>query len=174
MHLIRVVSFALLLSLAFTQAHAQSLIKPTESLVIGGEVEAEKILHLKDIAAMSSVKIKDIQITNHKGEAKGKLQGLRGIPVKAILQGVPIKSESPKFLSEYFLVFEASDGYKVVFSWNEVFNSKTGDNMYLLTEMGGKSLTEMEQRIAFVTPTDVQTGRRYVKSLARIMVRRAK
>ncbi len=174
MHLISLVSIGLLFSLVFAQAYTQTPIKPTDSLVIGGEVDTVKILFIKDIAAMPSVKLKDIPITNHKGEAKGKLEGLRGVPMKSILEGVSITCESAKVLSEFYLVFEASDGYTVVFSWNEVFNSKTGDNMYLLTEMGGKSLTEMEQRIAFVTPTDVQTGRRYVKSLARIMVRRAK
>lgn len=173
MHLSRLVSIALLFTLAFATAHSQSPIKPTDSLVIGGEVEKMAVLHLSDIVALPSVKLKDIQITNHKGEAKGKMQGLRGVPVKSILQGVSIKCESPKTLSEYYLVFEASDGYKVVFSWNEVFNSKTGDNMYLLTEMDGKPLATMEQRIALVTPGDFQTGRRYVKSLARITIHRA-
>ena len=71
MHLIRLVSIALLFTLAFSQAHSQSPIKPTDSLVIGGEVDAVKVLHLNHIAAMPSVKLRDIQITNHKGEAKG-------------------------------------------------------------------------------------------------------
>lgn len=172
MHLIRLVSIALVFTLAFAGVHSQSPITPTDSLVIGGEVEAVAVLHLKDIAAMPSVKLKDIQLINHTGEVKGKMQGLRGVPVKAILQGVTIKCESPKVLSAFYLVFEASDGYKVMFSWNEVFNSKTGDNMYLLTEMDGKPLAEMDQRIALVTPSDQQTGRRYVKGLARIVVGR--
>ncbi len=172
MHLIRLVSITLLLASIFAQGHSQSPITPTDSLVVGGEVDAVTVLRLEDIAEMPSVKIKDIQITNHKGESKGKLQGLRGVPVKAVLQGVSIKCESPKVLSEFYLVFKASDGYKVVFSWNEVFNSKTGDNMYILTEMDGKPLSAMEQRIALVTPTDYQTGRRYVKCLAEITVRR--
>ncbi len=65
-----------------------------------------------------------------------------------------------------------SDGYKVVFSWKEVFNSKPRDSKYILTEMVVRRLVVIEQRIALVPPSDHQQGLRYSKCLAEILIRK--
>ncbi|MFM7400213.1 MAG: molybdopterin-binding protein, partial [Bacteroidota bacterium] len=72
-----------------------------------------------------------------------------------------------------YFVFVASDGYKVVFSWNEIYNTATGNQSFILTELKGSILANLEQRILFISTADEKTGRRYVKGLQRIEVRRA-
>ncbi|HMQ89133.1 MAG TPA: hypothetical protein PKB07_16160 [Flavilitoribacter sp.] len=49
---------------------------------------------------------------------------------------------------------------------------ETGNHAFIITEIDGKSGTQMDNRIALITPTDFRTGRRYVKGLARIVVGR--
>jgi len=82
--------------------------------------------------------------------------------------------ETPKVLSEYYFVCIASDNYKVVFSWNEIFNSDTGKSVYIITAQDGKPATGLDNRIALVSPKDQMTGRRYVKGLQKIVVERVK
>jgi len=77
-------------------------------------------------------------------------------------------------LSEYYFVCIASDNYKVVFSWNEIFNSDTGKSVYIITAQDGKPATGLDNRIALVSPKDQMTGRRYVKGLQKIVVERVK
>ena len=77
-------------------------------------------------------------------------------------------------LSEYYFVFAASDGYKVVYSWNELFNTSVGESVYLVTEKDGKTITEMDDSILVVSTKDFKTGRRNVKGLASIAVMRVK
>jgi len=113
-------------------------------------------------------------ITNHLGEKKSEAKGLKGILLKDILQTVEIKSESPKVLSEYYFVFVASDGYKVVYSWNELFNTNVGDSVYLITEKNSKPITEMDDTMLVVSTKDFKTGRRNVKGLTSIEIRRSK
>ena len=82
--------------------------------------------------------------------------------------------ETPKVLSEYYFVCIASDNYKAVFSWNEIFNNDTGKSVYIITEQDGKPATALDNRIALVSPKDQMTGRRYVKGLQKIVVERVK
>ena len=93
--------------------------------------------------------------------------------MKDILNKVEIDSETPKLLSEYYFVCIASDNYKVVFSWNEIFNSATGKSVYIITSQDGKPASQLDNRIALISPKDQITGRRYVKGLQKIVIRRA-
>jgi hypothetical protein len=161
--------FVLLAQLSF----AQKAIEKTDEIRITGKLKAEKVISVADLPAYKNVKIKDLVVTNHLGEKKGTARKLKGVLLKDILAGVEIQSESPKTLSEFYFVFSASDGYKVVFSWNEIFNTPTGNNIYIVTEKDGKSIAEMEDRILLVTTSDIMTGRRFVKGLAKIEVKRA-
>ncbi len=153
-------------------ASAQEQIQLTDQLTITGEVKQELVYTLADIDTFATRKLQNLPITSHNGELRGTMKRLRGIPVKELLKPVEFTAESPKVLSEFYFTFVAADGYKVVYSWNELFNAATGEQVYILTEKDGKGLRDMEERIAAVCLTDVRTGRRYVKGLERIVVGR--
>lgn len=85
-----------------------------------------------------------------------------------LLQKVEVAEDNPRLLSTYYLVFEASDGYKVVYSWNEIFNTPAGKQIFILTEKDGENMDTMKDKIVVITPGDIQTGRRYVKGLAKV------
>lgn len=162
----------LLLSLpGFSQEKHE--VTPTEFFIVAGAVEKELTFQAADLARLAAQPIPDVAITNHLGEPRGVAKGLRGVKVKDVLSGMVITAGSPKLLSEYFLTFIAVDGYTVVFSWNELFNSPTGDHCFLITEKEGKPLIEMPERLLVLTPTDFKTGRRHIKGLQRIVVSRA-
>ena len=167
-------SVALLLFLLPTSLFAQGQIKVTSSFTISGEVFSPLTVSVMDLKKWKEVAIGDLVITNHSGEKKSEAKGLKGILLKDILQTVEIKSENPKVLSEYYFVFTASDGYKVVYSWNELFNTSVGESVYLVTEKNGKSIIEMDDSILVVSTKDFKTGRRNVKGLSSIAVMRVK
>ena len=152
---------------------SQEKIAPTDALTVTGLVDKEMTFRVTDLSAYPSKPIPDMVITNHLGEPRGTAKGLKAILIKDVLANVSIKTESPKVLSEFFLSFIASDGYTVVYSWNEIFNSPTGDKTYLITEKDGKPLAEMSERLLMITPTDFKTGRRHIKGLNKIVVARA-
>ena len=149
-------------------------VKVTASFTISGEVFTPLTVSVMDLKKWKEVDIGDLVITNHLGEKKSEDKGLKGILLKEILQTVEIKSESPKVLSEYYFVFIASDGYKAVYSWNELFNTAVGDSVYLITEKNKQRVTEMDDSILVVSTKDFKTGRRNVKGLSSIEVMRVK
>ena len=162
----------IVLLLSSVALHGQVKVNPTEAFTVSGKIKKEVNFTINDLQAYESEKIPDVVISNHLGEAKGTSKNLKGILLKDILAKVEFNTESPKVLSEFYLTCIASDGYKVVFSWNEIFNTATGDNLYLITAKDGKELKDMDDRILIISTTDFKTGRRNVKGLAKIIVDR--
>jgi len=149
-------------------------IPTTENFSIEGKVKKSLTISLADLSAYKSYSIDSIVITNHLGERRTSLKNVKGVLLKDILEKIEIDSESAKVLSEYYIVCIASDNYKVVFSWNEIFNSNTGNSVYILTGHDGKPASALDNRIALVSPKDQMTGRRYVKGLQKIVIERVK
>ena len=73
----------------------------------------------------------------------------------------------------YYFTCIASDGYKVVFSWNELFNTATGNTVYIFTSKDHTSIDALDESILPISTAEFRTGRRYVKNLQSIIVRRA-
>ncbi|MFS0490344.1 hypothetical protein [Leadbetterella byssophila] len=125
-----------------------------------------QIMYITDEPANLARLYPAVDIFNHKMEFKSKFPSYKGIPIRELLKDVKLGEESPKFLSEYYLVVEATDGYKVTYSWNEVFNQKGSEQIVLVTE--SKSLEEDLPII--LNAGDIASGRRFVKNVKRIRI----
>lgn len=153
--------------------YGQEKIQSTQSFTISGEVKAPLTVSITDFSRYKETVIGDVVITNHLGEKKSERKGVKGILLKDVLAGVEFTS-SPKELSTFYFICKASDGYIVVYSWNELFNTATGNAVYLVTALDKTPAASMEESVLMISPTDFKTGRRLVKSLASIEVKRAR
>lgn len=162
------------LILLFTSliAFGQKTNQTTESFTVRGQIEKELKFTLDAIEKHPSIAIDDVVITNYRGQSHSVAKELKGVLVKDLLSDMVLKEEMQKRFSEFYLVFTAEDDYKVVYSWNEIFNSPIGDNLFVITSRDGKSLKEMDERILILTPIDFHTGRRHIKGLSEIVVGR--
>jgi hypothetical protein len=163
---------AIALCFLFTTVHAQRDIAPTKEFSVTGDIKTERTFTVTDIAKYKQVDLGDISIKNHKGEEKSVSHHVKGVLIKNLLDSVALNIDKPKELSEYILVFTASDGYKNVYSWNEIFNTEVGNKLYILTERDGNSLADMEGRIPLLSMADKNMGSRYLKGLTRIEIKK--
>ena len=145
-------------------------IQSTNSFLISGEVENEVTIHITDLNRYAVHSLPDGVITNHLGEKKSEYKNVKGVLLKEVLDTVKIKAKSPKVLSEFYFKCIASDGYTVVYSWNELYNTETGNNSFLIAEKDGKKINEIDGSILMLCNTDFKTGRRYVKRLSKIEI----
>jgi hypothetical protein len=152
---------------------AQKKVETTSSITITGAVEKAVTITMAEIQKLKTVALGDVVITNHLGEKRSEAKGLKGVLLIDVLQTITIQSESPKTLSEFYFACKANDGYTVVFSWNELFNSAVGQSVYIITEKNGQSMAAMDDSILLLSPKDFKTGRRHVKALTTIEVKRA-
>ena len=152
----------------------QKPIPTTENFTIEGKVKKEITVSLADLSSYKSYSIDSIVITNHLGEKRSTLKNVKAVLLKDILGKIEIDSENPKVLSEFYFICTASDNYKVVFSWNEIFNNDLGKSIYMLNGNDGKPASALDNRIALISTKDEMTGRRYVKGLQKIIIDRVK
>lgn len=160
------------LVLAGFSVSAQRKMTPTDAFRVTGKVKKESRFTVSQLDSFPQTALKDQVIYNHKGETKDTIKNLKGVLLTEVLKNTTFVYDKPKDLSEFYLVCIASDGYKVVFSWNELYNTDIGKTVYLLTQIDGKPLKDIEQRMVLLCVADFKSGRRYVKSLDRIEVKR--
>ena len=129
---------------------------------------------LADLSVYKTYIIDSVIITNHLKGRKSTLKKVKGVRLKDILAKIEIDAENLKVLNEYYFVFIATDNYKVVFSWNEIFNNNSGKSFYIITGQGAKPASALDSHIAIICPGDENTGRRYIKGLQKITVERVK
>jgi hypothetical protein len=165
-----------LLSVCFTiitlTVSAQKNIETTDSISLEGKVKSKLSFSLKDLEAFPSKHIDSIVIYSHLMEPRKTIRNIKGVLLKDLIDKAEIDNESPKLLSEFYISCIASDNYKVVYSWNEIFNSPNGESIIVITEADGKKADQFTDRIAMLCAADKATGRRYVKGLRQIIVSR--
>lgn len=144
----------------------------SKEFTVEGELKKTMTVNLSSLAGFPSVKVDSITIYNHLMQRKSSIKNITAVPLKELLSGLEITSDSPKSLSEYYLVCTATDGYKVVLSWNEVFNSSSDNNILVLKSFDTEPQKAEKGNIALLVPADKATGRRFVKGLHKISILR--
>ncbi|WP_457288709.1 molybdopterin-binding protein [Pedobacter sp. UYP24] len=142
----------------------------SKQFVIDGKVKKPLTINLASLNNYKSISIDSMTVYNHLMQRKGSIKKVKGILLKDILNGVEIISESPKKLNEYYIVCKANDDYKVVYSWNEIFNTPMGDLVMILTSYETDPEKTQGGNIAMISPTDRATGRRFMKGLSSITI----
>jgi hypothetical protein len=164
--------FIFLLFPLFVQSQNQAT--PSEEVKITGNVKNSSVFSLQSIAQHKVYTLNSLVINNHLMQIRRTIHNIKGVRIRDILEKAGLNEESPKLLSEFYFNCIATDGYKVVFSWNELFNTEVGNQVYILIESDGQKANLSGDRIAILSAADQATGRRFVKNLAEIKVERVK
>lgn len=144
----------------------------TESVTVSGVVEHKLKLSVDDLRKFPPQQIGEVPVVCQSGANLGTLENLKGVLLRDILEKAVVVSHSHNDVKKMAIIATSSDGYKVVFSWSEVFNSPVGEGVLVFFEKNGKALEDDEGRIAMVSTKDIRTGPRHVKWLKAIEVRK--
>jgi hypothetical protein len=161
----------LLLFIFFTStAFAQETLKPTLQFSIGGKVRKASVITIDSLKQYTVQTIGDLKVTDHTGVFKHEDDKLKGIMIKDILSHTQYDVSSPKLLSTLYFVFVGVDGYRVVYSWNELYNTEVGNHVYILMEKNGIKAADMKESLQMTSMMDMKTGRRYLHNLNKVIV----
>jgi cytochrome c551/c552 len=144
----------------------------TESITVSGAVEQPLKLSVADLRQFPPQQVGEVPVVCQSGANLGKLENLKGVLLRDILEKAKVVSHSHNDVKKMVIIAVASDDYKVVFSWSEVFNSPIGEGVMVFFEKNGLPLADDEGRIAMVSSKDIRTGPRHVKWLKSIEVRK--
>lgn len=96
---------------------------------------------------------------------------VRGVRLTALLDRAALAAPDRNDWKATVVIATASDGYRVAFSWPELFNSPLGANVLVLFERDGEPLGDNEGAVALVSAGDQRTGPRHVRWLRVLDVR---
>ena len=166
--------FIVVFLFAIGMVQGQENVPVTNKFVIEGKVKNILNFSLDQAKQYTSIGIDSVVIYNHLMQRKRAIYKIKGILLKDIIDKAVIDMSTPKTLSEVYITCIGSDNYKVVFSWNELFNTDIGKHVIIVTESDGKQATDSKDKIAMMSAADQATGRRYVKGLARVIIEQVK
>jgi cytochrome c551/c552 len=144
----------------------------TEQITVTGKVEKPLKLDPAALRQFPPQQVGEVPLVCQSGADKGKLENFKGVRLTDILDQAKILAPGHNDVKKLAIVATASDGYKAVFSWNELFNSPIGEGVMVFFEKDGQPLADNEGRIALVSSKDSRTGPRHVKWLQNIEVKK--
>ena len=145
-------------------ASAQTM---SERISISGALKSPTTLTLAQLRAedMRSATV------NRRLDGRDVPSTVRGVPLTVLLDRAQLSALDGNDWKHTVVVATATDGYRVVFSWPELFNSDIGTGVLVVVERDGQPLSSNEGAIALISTKDTRTGPRSVKWLNAIDVR---
>src|SRR5690554_1344622 len=142
----------------------------SKQVKISGDIEFPLDLTVDSLKAMDVVTIEDFKIVCQTGADMKNFSTCKGVLLKDILEKAKIKQSSHKDRN-FYIVARASDDYKATFSWAEIFNNPTGENVYVLFEENGEPI-KTQGDMVLICKNDIKTRPRHVYWLESIEVKR--
>lgn len=155
-------------SLAVKQPLSDTVGNPLLRVI--GMVPSPLSFDLSDIQNMESEEFQDVFIVCGTGTPRDTIRHCRGVLLEKIIQKADVIKQDHNDTKKMFIVASAEDGYKVVFSWQEIFNTQIGGGVAILIERDGKPLDEIRERIDLISTQDYYAGGRFVRDLRQIEV----
>ena len=154
------------LALTATAAAAETV---SEQVVVAGAVKSSLTLGVNDLKTFPAEQIASVTATR-RVEDKDLASTVRGVRLTAVLERAGLAGNDRNEWKHTAVLATATDGYRVVFSWPELFNTEVGAGVLVVFVRDGAPLGDREGRIALVATRDLRTGPRSVTWLTRLDV----
>jgi hypothetical protein len=135
---------------------------------IGGWVRRPLALDEAALADFDPVLVSDfVVICTFDGAHRG-TRHLRGVPLRGLITAAQPAFERRTDFKRVAIVAESGEGYRALFSWNEVFNSVVGDGVIVAWDCDDAPLPAPAGPFALASLYDRATGPLYVQRLASV------
>lgn len=155
---------------ACAKLNGDSLKYISRTIEVAGEVYTPISLTVDSLKKMKVTTIENFKVICQSGAEKKENKTCKGVLLRDILEKAKIKKTDHKDRN-FYIVARATDNYKATFSWAEIFNNPTGDNVYVIFEENGKPIDSQGEMI-LISKNDIKTGPRHVYWLNKIEVYR--
>ena len=144
------------------------------TLAVRGNVENVLTLSIDDLKKLPVQRIEDVRVVRATGSQSTVPEVTRhytGCLLRDVLERAKPVERSRLDLRKSVVIVAASDGYRAIFSWAELYLSPIGDGALVVYERDGAALPADEGPLALVSLKDTRPGPRHVKWLQSIELR---
>ena len=141
-----------------------------QSVQIIGRVAQPLSISSTALCAMDTVDTGTLQMICGSGELKGKIGNCRGVHLAELINLAEVVVREHNDTKKMIVVVASDDGYKTVFSWQEIFNSANGEGILVILEKDGRPLYQGSGEVDLLSSRDHLTGPRYVRRLKTVEI----
>ncbi len=94
----------------------------------------------------------------------------KGVRLTALLDVARLRLPQARDFTRAYVLAEGADGYTVMFSWHELYNTPVGVGALVVYERDGRPLGEDEGGIGLISTCDLRVALRQVRALTRLTV----
>ena len=141
-----------------------------QSVQIIGRVAQPLSISSTALCAMDTVDTGTLQMICGSGELKGKIGNCRGVLLAELINLAEVVVREHNDTKKMIVVVASDDGYKTVFSWQEIFNSANGEGILVILEKDGQPLYQGSGEVDLLSSRDHLTGPRYVRRLKTVEI----
>ncbi|HRK52634.1 MAG TPA: molybdopterin-dependent oxidoreductase [Cyclobacteriaceae bacterium] len=151
-------------------SHADNVKYISKEVEVKGDVEFPFTFTVDALKKMNVVTIEDFVVVCQSGSEVKENKSSKGVLLKDILEKAKIIQTNHKDRN-FYIVARATDNYMATFSWAEIFNNPTGENVYIIFEENGIPIKNQGDMI-LICKNDIKTGPRHVTWLKSIEIKR--
>lgn len=144
--------------------------KVSTQVEVSGLVKNTLNLDVEELEKLSYFKSNSTPLVCMSGETKDNVESYEGVLLKDIIDKAVVDIKSKKDFNKIYIQAISKDGYETIFSYNEVFNTKLGDNIIVFYKKNGKYLENYQWKIGLISIDDIRNGPRHIKWLEKIIV----
>ncbi|WP_144289981.1 molybdopterin-dependent oxidoreductase [Ideonella sp. A 288] len=143
------------------------------ALVVQGTGPAPWALSSADLAALPPTRLTQRQtVSSATGVASERSLAYSGVLVRDVLAKAGFGGPNDRGARTGIVEAVATDGYRAVYSWGELFNSALGDQVLVITAQDDRPLDAAAGPLALRSLADLRPGPRHVRNLCALVVRR--
>jgi len=142
-------------------------------LTVQGAGPTTRVLTAADLAALPAASLTQRQsVTSGQGAGTERSVTFAGHLLRDVLLNAGLGAPTDRGARVATIEVVASDGYRALFSWGELFNTPIGDQVLIITQQDGRPLDNFAGPVALRSLADVRPGPRHVRNLCGVVVRR--
>ena len=142
-------------------------------LTVKGAGAAVLALDAADLAKMPATRLTQQQmVSSSTGSESNHSTVYGGVLLREVLSQAGFGAATDRGARVGVVEAVATDGYRSVFSWGELFNSTAGEHALIITTQDGRTLNTAAGPLALRALADLRPGPRHVRNLCALVVRR--
>ena len=143
-------------------------------LTVQGAGPMTQALTATDLMALPAMSLTQRQsVSSGQGAGTERSVTFSGHLLRDVLLNAGLGGPTDRGARAAIIELVATDGYRAMFSWGELFNTAVGDQVLVITQQDGRPLDAIAGPVALRSLADLRPGPRHVRNLCGVVVRRS-
>jgi hypothetical protein len=152
------------------EAHESALPLVSREVVVSGCVNRRHSFDLCALMRLPTQLTGPLDVVCLSGRKVRSASDYKGVRLTALLDVARLHLPQARDFTRAFVLAQGADGYTVMFSWHELYNTPIGVGALVVYERDGLPLGDDEGGIGLISTCDLRVALRQVRALKRLTV----